>query len=69
MTNTTTAPGPAEVDLESMSKIVMGLHGEFLQSFMGLPIRVDASLEGSHYYIAVSRELLREIEKKKLRIR
>ena len=53
---------PKEVDLEAISNICSGLRNEFIQSFTGLPIKVDESLKGGQYYIAVSRELLREIE-------
>ena len=60
-TNTTTKPAEP-VDLESISNVCKGLHNDIIQSFTGLPVKVDESLEGSQYYIAVSRELLNEIE-------
>jgi len=62
----TTTESPKEVDLESISNICSGIRNEFIQSFTGVPIRVDESLEGSQYYIAVSRELLKEIEAKEV---
>jgi hypothetical protein len=61
----TTTESPKEVDLESISNICSDLHKGFINSFVGLPVKVDESLEGSQYYIAVSRELLREIEGKR----
>ena len=62
MTETYTETETPKVDLESLSNICKGVRNEFIQSFIGLPIKVDESLEGSRYYIAVSRELLKEIE-------
>ena len=59
-TNTTTK----SVDVEQMTDICRGLRNEFVQSFVGLPIRVDETLERG-YYIAVSRELFEEIEREK----
>ena len=54
-----------KVDLDSMVKICTGIHNEFIQSFAGLPIRVDETLEHG-YYIAVSRDLYNEIVAKNI---
>ena len=51
-----------KVDLEHITQICSGLRAEFINSFMGLPIKVDVSLSGKDYYIAVSPELLEEIK-------
>lgn len=58
----TTARAVESADVEHVADICKGLHNEFIQSFVGLPIKVDETLEHG-YYIAVSRELFEEIER------
>ncbi len=62
-TNTTAQPVES-VDVGRLFDIGKGLHNEFVQSFVDLPIKVDETLERG-YYIAVSRELFEEIERMK----
>lgn len=62
-TFTTVKDSYPKVDLENLNQICLGLKAEFIQSFMGFPIKVDESLDGNQYYIAVSRGLLKEIQR------
>ena len=49
-----------KIDLNYLTEICTGLHREHIQSFVGLPIRIDESLRNG-YYIVVSRKLFEEI--------
>jgi hypothetical protein len=60
-TNTTSSDS-TKIDLDNLVDVYNVLQADFAKSFVGIPIKVDDTLEGNHYYIAVSRELLNEIE-------
>jgi hypothetical protein len=53
---------PEKVDLEKLTEINMGFRGDIISSFTGIPLKIDEILEGNQYYIAVSRELYKQIE-------
>ena len=56
--NTTEAP-----DIEEMNQIMQDWHNAFLTQFEGVPVKIDPNLEGGQYYIAVSQQTYRRLEK------
>ena len=53
--NTETVPD--KIDLDGLNKVFDDWHSSFIDRFKGIPVRIDETLEGGQYYIAVSREL------------
>ena len=56
---------PEEVNLKNLTEIYEGLRFAVSMGFQGISVKVDTSLEGSCYYIAVSLELYEKIEEQK----
>ena len=52
---------PEKVDLEGFAKIKDDWHSSFIDQFEGIPVRIDETLEGGQYFIAVSRELYEDL--------
>ena len=50
-----------KIDIKHLCSVATELQELFLDSFKGFPVRVDGSLEGNRYYVAVSRELFEQI--------
>ena len=58
----TPVPKPKpEIDLEAMAKTCEQFRSAFLDTFATIPTRVDPTLTGKKYYLAVSPELLKEL--------
>ena len=55
-TNTETVV-PDKIDFDGLNKVYDDWHALFISQFKGLPVRIDKTLEGGQYYVAVSREL------------
>ena len=49
------------IDIEHLCSVATEVQELFLDSFKGIPVRVDESLEGNRYYVAISRELFEQI--------
>ena len=54
--------GKGKVDFENLIEITTEFRKGIMNRFMGVPLKVDTSLEGNQYYIAVSQELFNQIE-------
>ena len=52
-----------EVNIENLNGVYDEMHKAFVNSFKGVPVRIDKKLKGNEYFIAVSRQLYKEIEK------
>ena len=48
---------PEKVDLEGLNKLSRDWRSSFINKFKSVPVRVDTSLEGGEFYIAISPEL------------
>ena len=48
---------PDKIDLDGLNKVYDDWHSSFIDQFKGIPVKIDETLEGGQYYIAVSREL------------
>lgn len=55
---------PGKVDLEKITEMFVGLRGDIISQFTGIPLKIDETLEGNQYYIAVSKKLYNQIENK-----
>ena len=48
---------PDKIDLDGLNKVYDDWHSSFVSQFKGVPVRIDETLEGGQYYVAVSGEL------------
>lgn len=48
-------------DMENLLSVSEQLQTEFVQNFIGVPVRIDEKLEGNQHYVAVSKELYKQI--------
>lgn len=57
---------PEKIDLdeleESLDKVWQDWHNSFIDTFKGVPMRIDETLEGGQYFITVSRELYKRLK-------
>ena len=64
-TFTNTEPsGEEKVDIKHVAKIAAELHPDVVSRFKGIPVKIDLTLDGNQYYIAVSQELYDQIERR-----
>lgn len=62
--NTEVVPDKIDLDeiTDGLDKVWRDWHNSFIDSFKGVPVRIDEVLEGGQYYIAVSRELYERLK-------
>jgi len=51
------------IDLDKITEMYVGWQKECIARFQGIQVKVDETLEGNQYYIAVSRELYYQMER------
>jgi len=51
------------VDVDTLLRISKTMHAAFVETFRGIPLRIDPALEGNEWYCAVSEKLFEEIKK------
>lgn len=51
-----------QINFEGLAKVHNDWHQSFIDSFKGVPVRIDETLEGGQYYIAISRELHEDLK-------
>ena len=61
----TNAETSQDIDLHKCHQIVAGIHGDIVKSFLGCPVRVVPELKENEWFIGISEEMFREIERKK----
>lgn len=54
---------PEKVCVENLNEICADWHKAFVSQFSGIPLRVDESLKGGQYFVAVSQELYEQLIK------
>ena len=60
----TSASSNVKIDMDAMARVSGMLNSEFVGMFTGVPVRIDADLEGNGFYCAVSPELYRQLKEK-----
>jgi len=56
-----------KVDVQNITEMFAGWRKEMVTRFASVPVKIDKSLEGNQYYIAVSQEIYDQVEKEQTR--
>lgn len=55
-----------KVDIDGLTKLNNRLNELFIDTFRGIPVRLDEKLKGNSWYVAVSPDIYQELLKRKI---
>ena len=60
----TNAGSSQDIDIDKIQQVSLQVNKSLFESFAGMPVRVDPSLEGFRWHIAMSQEMLDELKRR-----